>query len=297
MPILGTVASGNFKEGWSLYSFSPFDTYLGLTSSPSMIVAGTDNVYLSSSPTGTTWTQRNPPTAARFWTGSWSDTLNLFVYFTFNSTNCVTSPDGITWTLRVQPTSFYRTSIFAGGKFVAIGANQVPMCVSTDGITFTSGSMPAAVYWLDVAYNGTTYCAVSNNNTPNVVATSTNGTAWTARATPYNSMSGVEWNGTVFCAITAAGGNQSMTSPDGITWTTRTLPLSLDWSAITWNGTYFTVVANGSATVITSPDGVNWTVRDNLFVLDQFPRLIWTGSKLVALSQGYAGVQITSSAL
>lgn len=303
MPILGTIASSRAEAEW--FTSRPVPTALGswfsLAGNSSLIVAGTDDQYIATSPEGVNWTQRTTPAGiSRFWTGTWSSTLNLFVFFTFNSTNCVTSPDGITWTLRVQPHSFYRASIFAGGKFVAIGANQVPMCASTDGITFTAGSMPAAVYWLDVAYNGTVYCAVSNNNSPNAVATSTDGLNWTARTTPYNSFSAIAWNGTVFCALTAAGGNQSMTSPDGITWTTRTLPFSYDWSRIVfWNNSLFVATTGNQRVVITSPDGITWTQQRDLpaaaATSTDMPRAVWTGTYLVIMDKPNGNTYVTTS--
>lgn len=93
---------------------------------------------------GLTWTQSNSLTADVWSEVCWSPTVGLFVAVSVtNGTNKIaTSPDGITWTRRTTAADqFYGVTWSEKlSKFVAAGL--AGLYSSTDGITWTLGSVP-----------------------------------------------------------------------------------------------------------------------------------------------------------
>lgn len=162
----------------------------------------------------------------------------------------LTSTDAVTWSI----TAFPSTTLW-GDNFIAAAAvdDSGKICVapslreagksrvsavSTDGVTWTTGTVPtpaiAPFYpgFMDMAWNGSVFCAVGGTGGATVIATSTDGLAWTQR---YSAGSGtpewnhIAWNGSVFLIVdvdTSGFGTRTLgaTSPDGITWTRVTLP-------------------------------------------------------------------------
>jgi photosystem II stability/assembly factor-like uncharacterized protein len=173
------------------------------------------------------------------------------------------------------------------------------MIYSTDGINWSRGILPSAQNWISIAWNGSTFCIISNNG---YVANSTDGIRWTIQnslsgnwiyirahnsmfiagtnAARYiaTSMDGLSWsvkqipvsngtydmasNGSTICLLNAqANGNILVSTDNGNNWKQVFHPgFSYVYSAIAWNGSMFCVVGN-SGNYMTSPDGFTWTYR------------------------------------
>src|SRR5690242_13219041 len=150
-----------------------------------------------------------------------------------------------------------------GSLFLAIASGSTVGATATDGVTWTSRTLPFAASKA-VTSNGTIFVLFGTGTN---VATSADGITWVTHVLPVsaNIWTGVAWNGTVFCAC-GFNANVVVTSPDGITWTNQT-----GWDttrlgqAIAWNGTVFCIPAfhfvglEIFADMATSPDGITWT--------------------------------------
>ena len=170
----------------------------------------------------------------------WVRDLGLFIAVaTTGTTNRVaTSPDGITWTGRAAQAGAWKSVAWSPslGLLVAVG-NLTSVMTSADGITWTlTTSAVAANDWRSVCWSDdeAIFVAVSNNGTDRV-ATSTNGTTWTARSA--SAASG--WCCVVrsdaagyFVAVANSGAVTNMTSADGITWASGNLTSAVNFVTI-----------------------------------------------------------------
>jgi VCBS repeat-containing protein len=103
----------------------------------------------------------------------------------YGSKNVSTSPDGVTWTYNsnLPSASNSWTSVaFGNGLFVAVsgqyGSSSIA-ATSSDGINWTSQTLPASAPWRSVTYANGYFVAVASSGT--VAATSPDGVTWTAR--------------------------------------------------------------------------------------------------------------------
>jgi hypothetical protein len=120
---------------------------------------------------------------------------------------------------------------FGNGVFSANAQSTTAAASSTDGITWTLRTMPAAEQWRKPVFGNGTFVSVgrSGGGTLNAAATSPDGITWTLRTTPdYGSWSTVAYGNGIFLAL-AYGNNISITSTNGISWTKRSVPLADNW--------------------------------------------------------------------
>lgn len=193
-----------------------------------------------------------------------------------------------TWTSRTMPSASIVGQFFGNAKSstsycLVPYTNSNKSLVSTDGVTWSTGTLPATRSWSAVAWNGSVFCAVPYTSS-NGAATSADGVTWTARTLSATRVwVDIVWNGSLFCALSGwSASTVASTSPDGITWTTRTLP-SVSWRRLVWNGSVFVAIGYNTATCATSPDGITWTSR-TLPSSTSWLGLAWTGTKFVAIA-------------
>ena len=162
------------------------------------------------------------------------------------------SPDGITWTARVV--AAVEAVTFGNGLFVSVGTNAVR--TSPDGITWTTRTIPAGS-WNSVAYGGGMFVAVG---TSGVIASSPDGTNWTARSglgsVTHKAIAYGAGRFVTLAPQTSGGGG---TSTDGITWTPISTPVGIVAQGLTFGNGLF--VGVGTYGAITSQDGLTWTPR------------------------------------
>jgi hypothetical protein len=170
--------------------------------------------------------------------------------------------DGINWT--VPSVSGWQCDKIAFGNdlFVGVGfatVSGVPTAyayTSTDGLTWTSRTPAAALWWQEIVFGNDLFVAVSRSGTGNRVMTSTDGINWNSRSTPMDAnFTSIAYGNGVFVAVSEGGvgvtGGNVMTSTDGIIWTQR----NLNWTASTVH------FANGKFTTgyRYSTNGITWT--------------------------------------
>lgn len=217
----------------------------------------------------------------------------------------LTSTDGVNWTQRALPDN-YSSGIslsYGAGVFVATFTrsydpwsgsgypfNNTRYATSTDGINWTSRSLPGAdgsYRPTSVAYGGGVHALVRYGASTNTVYTSTNGANWTARTLPASG----QWNVIRYAAgkfilTSTLSTTDIVTSTDGITWTLGDLGASREWGVATGNSsTVFVPASNlalpgrfASATSATATLTVEATVPGGVPVSYQWQRSVDGGT-------------------
>jgi len=257
--------------------------------------ATTATNQVMTSPDGVTWTKRTLPTTSQWYALHWNGTI--FVLVAMFETKALTSSDGITWTQHTcQPCPYGQAWIdatYAAGLFVAVGGSQNYFQTSPDGITWTQRTVPNSDAWMNVAYGGSIFVALSFGLSGHYLLTSTNGTSWTARTLPAPLRT--IWVDLIYAAglfVAVANrdtpGYRVMTSPDGINWTARATPADLLWQSVVHDGADFIAVSFDDGQAMTSPDGVAWTLRTGPGHACR--SLAYGGGVIVALGNGWPSV-------
>ena len=113
----------------------------------------------------------------------------------------------------------------ASGRFVAVSTGGSAALYSSNGITWTSFSMPTSGDWKCLAAGRVTYPALGNH---------------------------------IFVAI-RTGSSVAASSLDGIAWTTRSMPASSSWKSCIYGGGLFLAIASDSNSAAYSLNGTTWT--------------------------------------
>lgn len=214
---------------------------------------------------------------------------------------------GISWALGTFSNSliWYEATYapLTNASFFAIGesssaASTSTYNYSTDGITWTAGTLPASARWHSIVTNGSRIIVFGNNRTTGYY--SDNGTTWTLTGTlnstnaydPYSSL----WDGTRFVVAegSGTGSNGSLFySTNGATWSIASTAISGFAVNVGYDGvSRYIVITNNSDTIIrtttTFPTG--WT-NASLPIADRWGRPIYgNGIWLIARpgNTGYA---------
>jgi hypothetical protein len=190
---------------------------------------------------GITWTGFQTAGSAR------SVAYGNGVYVITLGTGILVSSDLTSWTRRL-PLTPANDVAFGGGLF-ALGGNSSPIFTSPDGITWTQRTSSITI--IKIIYANEQFVAVGGT----IITSSPDGLTWRSYSQPANTaFIDIEWNGTVFCAISST---QSFVAiGNGSTWKTFQL-----------NGTFITVSSSGANTFLIqgsgSSTGQNFLTLDN----------------------------------
>jgi len=275
--LLITVTSVSSDSTNSILTFTSAGTGI-----KGKFVALTNSEYVRYSDDGENWTEVSLP-----FISTMTDLIagnNRFIALSdpqdsSNEFKAASSLNGITWTEVDLPTSAnWKSGVYGDGKFVVVASDTDIVANSTDGVTWTTGSIPddtdggadsTTSSWVAVTYGSGTYVAVSSSDA--ATATSTDGVTWTRNDSVLSFNADlVEYGNNRFVALNSADGDSAY-SFDGVTWyngdTLSTLasttfqPNQIKYA----NGVFFVTGRDtGSATDIafTSEDGVLWTQRE-----------------------------------
>lgn len=227
---------------------------------------------LATSPDGITWTQR---------TSSFSTSIIWGVAYGANtwvavgeSGKLATSSDGITWTQRTSGVATEIYSVAYGNGLWCYGTTGGGLRTATDPTsTWTSrtSTLASAVNSLYYDPSDALWHAGNDAGTTGALATSPDGTTWTARTSTY-SQSGpsmIPTNRQAFASNTTVivnGGNIDLTTWDvqssttGTTWTNRTPADTTEQMCCAASDATGFLVFGGSK-IQTSSDGTTWTDR------------------------------------
>ena len=182
----------------------------------------------------------------------------------------------------------------SGSLFVAIVNGSSTTARSSDGITWTTGSIGTSDNWQDICYGNGKFVAISSFN----YATSSDGIYWTVGALPYISVHSTSYvrvasNNSLFVVIgnSSSGGYYAASSSDGITWTPSYGASSLgtpttSWNCITSNRTSFIAISN--YIIGYSTNGTSWTTgpAPNMSSNQSWSAVAPIGTRYVAIAYG-----------
>lgn len=119
---------------------------------------------------------------------------------------------------------------------------------------------------------------VGNDDTGKVSRSPT-GSSWIQTDTPFDAISAVRWNGTLYCAIgrDVSFNHKVGVSFDGVFWQVNDMP-SGNWDKLIWNGSTFLALDNNSNHVALSNNGISWTTHALPVSLAQFGDVAWNGT-------------------
>jgi hypothetical protein len=164
---------------WTQGALPSVSTWLHLTwNGSAFFAASSANAKVAYSSDGLSWTATstlpsNNLDGGLAWNGS------LLCGITASTTQgWTTSDSGATWDARTIINKQWSKLIWNGTVFCAI-SNSANCMVSSDGITWTSYSMPSNANWMALTWDGNQFIAAAYNTTK--CATSPNGQTWTAR--------------------------------------------------------------------------------------------------------------------
>lgn len=224
---------------------------------------------------------------------------------TTNSVFCLESIDGDIDRLGVHPTGGHMTSATNGafaahckadGACAVVARGGSGSRISSDLDSWASGS-PANNYWTDLIYGGGIWVVVGwNGSTTGYIATSSNGTAWTARSISGTSvgLKAIAYDGSRFIAV---GSNGIVSSTNGTSWSS-TIGAAYSGAAIIYHDGNWVIA--GSSQLLASTDGITFTplnintpgngisidyLQDSdLYILVTSSREVYVSSDLLATS-------------
>lgn len=190
----------------------------------------------------------------------------------------------------------YGNNVFVGTPLSTETGKK--FAISSDGINWDLITIPSPYsngQWLQVHWNGSQFLAL--DRAFSYYGISADGENWsfgTYTGMTYTGMlsglSGLAWNGSVYCTTYHVSSTHTPTSPDGITWTSNVVAYPL--YGIASNGSIFcavrpTIGASASNKAYTSSDGATWTER-TLPYTDYWSGIIWNGAEFCATGQTYS---------
>ena len=141
------------------------------------------------------------------------------------------SEDGDSWTryqFNLSGNPYLQQIVYGNNKFVTIGnaADGSKSAVSTDGLSWTLGTMPYNFSWSSIAYGDSKFVAVGSY-WQNSSAVSTDGITWSGSGAyvfgPYYSPKIAYGNGRFVVSQFSGSTSYFYTSTDGLTWTWNTV--------------------------------------------------------------------------
>jgi hypothetical protein len=244
---------------------------------------------LFTSPDAVNWTRRVSGVVfgAAGWSGSQYVAVGVDSGRHFIS---AASPDGVQWTVR--PIGFTAsTPPLATDTLATDGRTWVltifsQLMTSTDGATWQSASVPAALGLNAVIWTGAEFIAVGGGG----MATSADGTVWSTQ--PAVDLAAAVWAGDRFVAVgqvRSTGQGAAYSSADGVAWTPASHPPDGPTAALAWTGSQLVAVGPQGG-VFTSATGDVWTrqVVPASVATTNLSGVAWSGSTLVAVGPGTA---------
>ena len=178
----GAVSSGLMFDGSS--DFAPSKVVATCTGSTVVGISDDANTWsLTSFPAGVTVTSGTGKTDVAFGT-VFDSGIERFVLISDADRDIATSDNGSTFTRRVDalPSTGFTSICHGAGKWLAIKRGSDATAYSTDGITWTTGTLPSSSNWEDVTFGNGRFIAISSADRKS--AYSLDGITWVAVTLP-----------------------------------------------------------------------------------------------------------------
>ena len=191
----------------------------------------------------------------------------------------VKSTDGFNWipVFSSVNTSGYSLGGYYNASFTKkyyVVLNITSLAASTDGVTWTTGTISPTSATAIIANTAITNKFVAIRATGSTISSSTDSVTWTTRTSNMTYIQQIASSNSssvqAYVIVNGSSGAANMicSSTDGVTWTARTQPLGSTWkyTSVNWlNGAYWataTSTANPPQNdVLTSTDGITWTIK------------------------------------
>ena len=179
---------------------------------------------------------------------------------------------------------------FGANRWVAISGRFDATNVaawSTDGITWSSTTLPASVRWTEVTFGANLFVVVGYGGN---VAYSTNGATWTLGATPEaRTLGTVLYGGDRFVTLGYFNNpNYGAHSTNGITWSSFTFPGANDSnvSSLAYGAGRFVASIPYTRSVIHSTNGITWSENTLAFPNNTTQwDVAFTGNRFLGMAQ------------
>ena len=259
--------------------------------------------YGASSTDGETWAAVTLPTISGTYDYSaiaYNGT-NLYAALIKDTRHVATSADGVTWSGAINAISLqgeWSDGVWGSDKFVFVSSAQNRTAYSSDGTTWTNGSIDVTFTEArSIAYGDGKFVVVQGSTTgSDLAAYSSNGTSWTVSASLPSSdfWSSVAYGDGVFVAIAGDNPLHSNTSTaaaystdGGATWSSATLPgAAAAWAKVVYGGGAFTAFAYNSNRTAYSEDGQTWVEGPALTSTANWLTAAYGNDRLVVLQTG-----------
>ncbi len=159
----------------------------------------------------------------------------------------------------------YVSICYGNGKFVGVPNNNATLAVSTNGLIWTSQTLPSIGVWRDIAYGNGYWVLISNtidagDTTQKVLYSNSDLATWKKTTMPSSATwTKVVYGNGVFIAM-ASNGTLARSTNFGASWSTVGPAGPFSASDITYGANIFSLIVSGSTTVYYSTDaGVTWT--------------------------------------
>lgn len=156
-----------------------------------------------------------------------------------------------------------RSMAFGDGKWVAIENSSQTTNYSTDGNTWSTGSLGASGAWNNIRFANELFVVTSEDDTTQLL-TSADGLTWTGRT--FNSAGQnykVAYGNDIWVAVETGGGSGDITQisdNNGVTWTDgAAVPFGGQSLDIVYGNGKFVIVEPSSTNAAYSIDGQSWT--------------------------------------
>lgn len=272
------------------------------------IAVASDGTTAYSTDDGATWSAGGAISARSWVSAAYNGSVFCFKTATGYDGTAVTS-DGITWNEasgRFPSTNYAGVASNGTGQFVCPRYLSTDVATSSDGVTWTvsAGALPSADQWLYIAWNGSTYCTVTNAAV-STAATSSNGTTWTARTlSTSTTRSGIVGGNGVFIVPPSAAGatSISISSNNGASWSSASNPTAagINGTPFYVGGAFivFAIQFGTNASQFGSIDGLTWTsISGSTGTVTSWASLTSSGTSIVLVGQGNSGAATRGSSV
>ena len=168
------------------------------------------------------------------------------------------STDCLDWTICKTPWNgaAFTAQVANNKLFLMSGAASNTVYYTSDGVNWTSMTMPASAIWNQVLHNGTCYVAFASSSTTG--AQSTDLASWTSVTFSATVGSNAAVSGDVFLLPTSTSTATALRSTDGLTWASVALPAANVWM-IQGNASGFFICTSSVSYRSTTGAAGTWT--------------------------------------
>jgi surface protein len=201
-----------------------------------------------------------------------------------SSTLVYSSTDGINWTSRTVPSATYLNVTFGNGRFV-ITTNGTTIISSSDLITWHSSTIVYGIYHA-LAFGGGRFVTMDNNGSL-IGYTSTDGVTWTAITVNLSRVASLAYGNNMFFGVIGISTTSTVpvTSFNGIDWfSTYTLPANGSYRVVFGDGLFMLVSEAASTGVITTANGSVFNTRANLWASQLVNAQVYANNRFVSVT-------------